>query len=75
MNNNTFSGVQLQNKIAEQLTNTSFAGTASIQDVSQETRIGDKQADITATITTVSGVQMPLVIAVKNTQRLSSVRE
>lgn len=75
MNNNTLSGVQLQDKIAEQLANTSFAGTASIQDVSQETQIGDKQADITATITTVSGVQMPLVIEVKNTQRLSSVRE
>ncbi len=75
MNNNTLSGVQLQDKIAEQLANTSFAGTASIQDVSQETRIGDKQADITAIITTVSGVQIPLVITVKNTQRLSNVRE
>lgn len=73
--NNTLSDVQLEDKIAVQLANTSFAGTAVIQDVSRETRTGSKRADITATITTVSGVKIPLVIEVKNTQRLSAVRE
>ena len=75
MNKSTLSGDQLKDKIANQLANTSFAGTASIQDVAQQTPVGDKRADITATITTASGVQIPVIVEVKNTQRLSSVRE
>lgn len=71
----TFSEDQIQNKIVD-LLNTSYpVGIKEVAEVREEQRIGEGIADITATFTTTSGVQLPVVMQAKNTQRLIALRD
>lgn len=72
---NIFSEDQIQNKVVD-LLNTSYPeGIKDVAEVQEEQKLGEGIADITATFTTTSGVQLPIVMQVKNTQRLIALRD
>lgn len=64
---------QIQNKIADFLTNSHPEGTTGVSNLQINPEIG-KGIDMMATFGTASGAQIPVVIEVKNTQHLSELR-
>jgi hypothetical protein len=70
-----FSEDKIQNKIVDLLNTTFPEGVKEIAAIQEKQETGEGIADITATFTTTSGMQLPIVMQVKNTQRLIVLRD
>lgn len=66
---------QIRDKIVNLLTNNLPEGLVEAADIQEEQRIGEWTADLTSTLMTASGVRIPIIVEIKDTQRLRDLRE